>query len=610
MKRKMSKKFLALFLSAVFMFTLIPLTAFAIFNPATDIVDVPTGAFAGVPLTLTGTVVPDSATNKNITWSVKDAGTTGATIAGNILSTTAAGTVTVTAAIEGQEIIDSGIKAIATGNAHSVVIKNDGTLWGWGTNGYGQIGNDFSNYHRHRQIGTDNDWEFVSAGSAYTILIKEDGSLWSLGINDHGQLGDGTRINRFEPVRIGTDNDWAFVSAGNGHTMAIKTDGSLWAWGYNNYGQLGDGTTTDRYEPVRIGTDNNWAFVSAGNKHTMAIKTDGSLWAWGWNYYRQLGIGPVSDFEYEPIKVGTDNNWAVVSAGEDYTIAIKTDGSLWAWGYNFYGFGAGYGPIISNPTRIGTDNDWRSVAASFHLNGAMAIKTDGSLWGWGYNSGGILGDGTTTNLSTFTKIGTDIDWVYVVITFGHTMALKNDGSLWSWGLNEYGQVGNGTRNDVNTPIKIELPPTPGSDFTKDFEITVTVCSHTGGTHNNVTQGATCEDTGLKDIYCSDCGTVLESDVEIPATGHTYDNGVCTECGEDELVTVERYEISVEVEKLNGNQNKLIITITEYLSNGTTNVITASILIDKNSAGTYDVGGYKIYVDTKGNTQIRDLYVFE
>jgi alpha-tubulin suppressor-like RCC1 family protein len=177
-------------------------------------------------------------------------------------------------------------------------------------------------------------FETVSAGLRHTVAIKADGSMWAWGDNEFGKLGYGGTTNDIPyPIRVGSDTNWASVSAGTSHTVAIKTDGSLWAWGSG--ASVGDGSTTgQRNSPVRIGTDNNWASVSAGWGHTVAIKTDGSLWAWGWNEYGQIGEGPSGSGtnKYAPIRVGTGNNWASVSAGWGHTVAIKTDGSLWAWG--------------------------------------------------------------------------------------------------------------------------------------------------------------------------------------------------------------------------------------------------------------------------------------
>ena len=378
-----------------------------------------------------------------------------------------------------KQLVPFNVSHFSAGSGHTVAIKTDGSLWTWGSNYEGKLGDGTSGSGTNKtiptRIGTDTDWVFISAGNDHTMAIKTNGSLWAWGRTYEGQLGDGTSgsgTNKTIPTRIGTDTDWKSVYAGWSNTFAIKTDGTLWAWGRNYFGELGDGTTTDRNTPTRIGTDTNWASVSAGSTHTVAIKTDGSLWAWGRNRYGQLGDGTITIYDYYdyensvyvyidnndksiPTRIGTDANWASVSAGDENTIAIKTDGSLWAWGINYTGqLGDGTSGSETGkttPTRIGTDTNWVSVSmeSRFHT---VAIKTDGSLWAWGYNNYGQLGDGTgggghydySGNKSSPTRIGSDTNWASVSVREGGTLAIKIGGSLWAWGSNTHGRIGDGT----------------------------------------------------------------------------------------------------------------------------------------------------------------------
>ncbi|MCL1875212.1 MAG: InlB B-repeat-containing protein [Synergistaceae bacterium] len=435
------------------------------FVPVTDIINVPDEATANTPLVLTGTVIPTDATNIDITWSVKDEGTTGAALSGNVLTAATAGAVIVTATVkDGLESSDWAV--IAAGDDHSMAIKTDGSLWAWGWNEYGQLG-DGSTINRRAPVraGAANDWQTVSAGSDHTAAIKTDGSLWAWGYNYYGQLGNGTNTNNSSPVRVGSENDWAAVAASWSHTIAMKTDGSLWAWGINYNYQLGDGTTISRNEPVRVGSDNDWAAVAAGWCHTIAIKTDGSLWAWGYNHHGQLGDGTNFD-RSTPIRIGTANDWAAVAGGDYHTIALKTDGSLWAWGWNDSGqLGDGTNTSRNVPVRIGDAKDWAAVDASHYRT--TAIKTDGSLWAWGYNEIGLLGDGTNMNQNSPVRVGTANDWTLVSGGYHHTIAKKKDGSIWAWGYNYHGQFGDGTDTNSSIPVK-----TVSKDFIKDFNITV------------------------------------------------------------------------------------------------------------------------------------------
>ena len=332
-------------------------------------------------------------------------------------------------------------KTISAGDGHTMAIKADGSLWAWGWNVYGQLG-DGTTIDRYAPIKIMDSVVSVSAGTIHNMAIKTDGSLWAWGYNGTGELGDGTKIDRYTPVKI--MDSVVSVSAGGSHTMAIKTDGSLWAWGHNGIGRLGDGTTTSRSTPVKI--MDSVVSVSAGDGHTMAIKADGSLWAWGYNSDGQLGDGTRID-RYNPVKIM--DSVVSVSAGGCYTMAIKTDGSLWAWGWNAIGQ-LGDGTTIDryNPVKI-MDSVVSVSAGGYHT---MAIKSDGSLWAWGGNYYGPLGDGTRTSRSTPVKIMDSV--VSVSAGSSHTMAITADGILWAWGYNYYGWLGDGTTLDRYTPVKI------------------------------------------------------------------------------------------------------------------------------------------------------------
>jgi len=300
------------------------------------------------------------------------------------------------------------------------------------------------------------NWASVSAGALHTIAIKRDDTLytlWAWGYNASGRLGDGTTTNRTTPTQIGTATTWSSVSAGVYHTVAIKTDGTLWAWGYNElYGQLGDGTTTNKDVPTQIGAETTWSSVFSGEHHTAAIKTNGTLWAWGRNNSGQLGDGTIIS-KTTPTQIGAETTWSSVSGGGWHTVARKSDGTLWAWGYNDDGQ-LGDGTIISKttPTQIGAETTWSSVSGGgWHT---VARKSDGTLWAWGYNDDGQLGDGTIISKTTPTQIGAETTWSSVSGGGWHTVARKSDGTLWAWGYNDDGQLGDGTIISKTTPTQI------------------------------------------------------------------------------------------------------------------------------------------------------------
>ena len=377
-----------------------------------------------------------------------------------------------------------GNRTIAAGQTYSFAIKADESLWAWGDNSYGNLGigtytqrdamwgivedkNTFS------PVKIMDDAAAVSAGFWHSLAIKTDGSLWAWGLNQYGYVGDGTTTMRNTPVKV-MDNVIS-LAAGKDHSLAVKADGSVWAWGSNRYGQIGDGTTTtyesevkygagavikennDRLEPVKI--LDNAAYVEAGGEHSFAIKMDGSLWAWGANYYGQLGDG-TNTTRSLPVKIMDDV--VSVTAGEHHSLAVKKDGSVWAWGWNWGGeVGDGTKENRNTPVRI-MDNV-ENVGTGWHCS--FAVKTDNSLWAWG--------NGYDDKLIPV-KI---MDNISFAAGEHHFLIVRTDGSLWAWGMNDWGSVGDGTTTYREEPVKImdnvkipektlvlELPPTSTSEI--------------------------------------------------------------------------------------------------------------------------------------------------
>jgi alpha-tubulin suppressor-like RCC1 family protein len=290
---------------------------------------------------------------------------------------------------------------VGAGLDYTMAVQANGTLWGWGDNGNGRLGNGtFINTNSPQAVSGNMVWRTVSAGGAHTVAIRNDGTLWSWGLNNSGQLGNGSYASTLTPQQVGTNSNWQTVSAGREYTVALRVDGTLWCWGGNFDGQLGNGTFTYTNTPQPIGTNATWRAIEAGNGlgnvHSLAIRSDSTLWAWGDNFWGQLGDGNMFTRANTPQQIGTNTNWQAVAAGGAHSVALQSDGTLWTWGLNEDGqLGNGTdGPFtnVTTPQRIGTDTDW--VAISAGRDHTLALRTDGSLWAWGDNGWGQLGIGT------------------------------------------------------------------------------------------------------------------------------------------------------------------------------------------------------------------------
>lgn len=433
----------------------------------------------------------------NIQWFLDDQPITGATeqmynptVSGNYkVSFSHVPACTKTSAVLDFNLFNSECwQSISAGEHFTLAIAKNGSLWGWGQNSHGELG-DGSTSHKYipTQISTDTNWKSISAGTLHTMALKSDGTLWGCGSNTSLQLGNGDNTNVLTLTQLGTANNWKTICAGYYHTMAIKEDGSLWGWGSNGDGFVGNGTTLSQNLPVQIGSSSSsWKSVTTGTQHTVAIKTDGTLWAWGHNLYGQMGNGTSGlAFPLVPTQVGTDSNWQSASAQGYRTLAMKTDGTIWAWGINSHGqLGIGTSTDVYVPTQIGINNDWKSIHAGVLTS--FAIKNDGTLWAWGNNDGndGLFGNGTTVSSTIPVQIGTEEDWLTIAVG-RHAVALKNNGNLNSWGYNPYGGIGNDTTETSYVPISVDCP-LPTFTFTPQtiaggLSYSVFVCSE-----NNVT----------------------------------------------------------------------------------------------------------------------------
>ncbi|UCB47451.1 MAG: RCC1 repeat-containing protein [Spirochaetota bacterium] len=389
------------------------------------------------------------------------------------------------------------------GYYHTIALKEDGSVWIWGSNDYGQLGNgDYPN-NRSKPVyvlvesggDTLNNIVSVAAGYKHSVALKNDRTVWAWGMNNTGQLGDNTNIPGTYsdiPVQVvgsgggGSLTGIVAVAAGMEHTVALMDDGTVWTWGRNSEGQLGDGNMfTPSATPVQVlgyngeGTLSGVVGIDAGDYHSLAVKEDGTVWAWGHNYWGQLGDGNSPENSKTPVQVvgyeggGILTGIVAVSAADEHTVALKNGGTVWAWGRN------NTGQLGDNTNIPGTDSDTpvqvtgedgEGVLTDVIAIGAgggqsasytVAIEQDGTAWAWGVNSYGQLGNGNNPtgsdtpfkvagyegqgNLSGIVALGTGL-W--------HTVSLMEDGTIWTWGRNDSGELGDGSTTTRYTPITI------------------------------------------------------------------------------------------------------------------------------------------------------------
>ncbi|WP_442902370.1 RCC1 domain-containing protein, partial [Flavobacterium sp.] len=298
----------------------------------------------------------------------------------------------------------------------------------------------------------------ISSGDYFNLGLKPNGTLWGWGSSNFGQMGNGSEADFYNPTQLNTATDWQQAVCGPYNTFVIKTNGTMWCSGNNSSGQLGIGSTVSYLNTfTQMGTDTNWSQVSASNSFTLALKTNGSLWGWGQNDSYQMGNGTCCSNRLSPGQIGTDTDWTLIqAAGIVRTgLALKSNGTLWGWGGNSTGL-VGPSNVGSRqyPTQLRPETDWATISAG---NGhALALKTNGTLWGWGAGNYGQAGDTFPTIYfrDTPVQVGTNTNWVYIGTGHSTSYGIQSDGTLWGWGRNDTGQVGDGTTTNRTQPVQI------------------------------------------------------------------------------------------------------------------------------------------------------------
>jgi alpha-tubulin suppressor-like RCC1 family protein len=305
---------------------------------------------------------------------------------------------------------------------HSLAVRTNGTAWGWGRANYGILGNNCTTNRSSpvSVVGGFTDWCQVATGQNHSLGVRQNGTAWGWGVRDNGQIGDNqTAVDRSSPVSVvGGFTNWCQIAAGQNFSLGVRTNGTAWSWGRGTGGALGDNSTADKSSPVSVvGGFTDWCQVSGGYKHSLGVRQNGTVWAWGYNASGQLGTNTAGGgtSTSSPVSVvGGFTDWCQASAGYQHSLGVRTNGTAWAWGNNCYGrLGDNTTVAKSSPVSvIGGFTNWCQVSGGYRHS--AGVRQSGTAWGWGNGTSGQLGDNTTENRSSpVSVVGGFCDWCQI-----------------------------------------------------------------------------------------------------------------------------------------------------------------------------------------------------
>ncbi len=344
---------------------------------------------------------------------------------------------------------------VAAGFLHSFALE-DGKVWGWGYDWDGRLGTGLPQTYMRLSPEPVAGLEGVSAmaaGAEYALALQTNGTVWAWGQNAFGQLGNGTYDATNAPVPVPGLSNIVALAAGFGHSLALDASGRVWGWGRNSYGQLGVPDLSDALLPLQAPGLSNIMAICAGRDHSLALDSSGTIWAWGANGHGQLGNGAYSNIQTNPVAVSGLSSVKQLCASRFHSAALDTNGLVWTWGRGLVGqLGAGASVLYSSvPVCVTALSNIVCITSGQEHN--LATDTAGAVWAWGWNSAGQLGDGTTNNCFTPFRLPAVTDEV-VAIAAGqdHSLAVTRHGQVLGWGNNQEGRLGNGVATWNNNPV--------------------------------------------------------------------------------------------------------------------------------------------------------------